>query len=151
MFFKKVKMELVVLGALSMALFGCGSNNQNAYNGTACGTGYTYYNGTCTYTGNGYNYNNTGYNSCQAGTFQTQYGCLPQGNCQAGQASYNGSCIPVTTTGTTNSMNPYQGSCQVGYVQTQMGCLPQNAACMNGYGYMMDYSGAWCVKSVYLN
>jgi len=148
MFFKKMKCELLVLGALSMALFGCGSNNQNVANGTACGTGYTYYNGVCSYTGT---YTNTGYNSCSTGyVYTTTYGCLPQGSCQAGYGTYNGSCVAGTTSTTTTS--PYQGSCQVGYVQTaNYGCLPQNAACMNGYGYMMTYQGAWCVKSVYLN
>ncbi len=61
---------------------------------------------------------------CQGGYVQTQYGCLPQGSCPVGQATYNNTCIPAITTGA----YPYnQQMCQAGYVQTQYGCLPQGS------------------------
>lgn len=42
-------------------------------------------------------------NSCQAGYYPSQYGCLPQGNCPAGQVTYNNTCVPVTATSTVGS------------------------------------------------
>ncbi len=40
-------------------------------------------------------------NGCAAGSYPSQYGCLPQGNCAAGQVTYNNQCItPNNNTGT---------------------------------------------------
>lgn len=56
-------------------------------------------------------------NSCPAGsTYTTQYGCLPQGGCQAGMLAYQNTCIPAV-----------QNSCVAGQVYTQYGCLSQGS------------------------
>jgi len=53
--------------------------------------------------------------TCPAGqTHTTQYGCLPQGNCQANFVSYNNQCIVATA-----------NACAIGQVNTQYGCLSQ--------------------------
>lgn len=54
--------------------------------------GYTYFNG-------GY-YTSSPTNSCAAGAYATQFGCLSQGSCPSGMVSYNAQCYQlVPTTG----------------------------------------------------
>jgi hypothetical protein len=46
---------------------------------------------------NGYNNNyNNGYNNtCPTGSYQTNYGCLQQGNCPSGQVLYQNNCYTL--------------------------------------------------------
>jgi len=101
---------LMVLSFASIATFqGCGNNStvpvipynsaSTAY-GNSCGTGYVY----------------------------STYGCLPQGNCQAGFGLYNNTCVQGSTGPVANN------SCGYGNIlSTTYGCIPQGG-CPTGYG-----------------
>jgi hypothetical protein len=53
--------------------------------------------------------------TCPAGqAYTNQYGCLPQGGCQANFVTYGNQCIVATA-----------NTCAIGQVNTQYGCLPQ--------------------------
>jgi hypothetical protein len=103
----KALTTLAVLGASLFFLSGCGNTNSNPAPGQ-----YPQY---------GYN------NTCQAGSVNTQYGCLPQGNCQFGFAMYNNSCIPAVQQQFNQNVQ-----CPSGQFNTQFGCRTQGN-CQYGY------------------
>lgn len=64
-------------------------------------------------------------NLCGAGYVNSQYGCIPQGNCPAGQGMYQNMCIQATVTNQT---------CQAGYLYSSQynQCL-QQGGCQAGF------------------
>jgi hypothetical protein len=65
--------------------------------------------------------------NCPAGQLRhPNYGCIPQGQCQANYGYYQNQCIPMTGTGT---------SCPGGQVPINgVGCVPQGS-CPQNYGF----------------
>ncbi len=125
---------LAVLAASLLVLSACGNGNQ------APATGAQLYGA-----GNG---------QCAMGQLATQYGCLPQGNCQYGMAQYNNTCVPAMQNGFNNGFNnpytnpynqnnPYGQQCAVGQLPTQYGCLPQGN-CQYG---MAQYNNT-CIPAI---
>jgi|GEM_PF-2561826 len=79
---------------------------------------------------------------CSNGQIYTQYGCLSQGSCPAGQAWYaqGNTCVAALQNGFNNGFNNGfggfgMGNCMAGQVFTSMGCLPQGP-CQYGMGYL---------------
>jgi len=99
---------IAALGVSLLMLSGCGNGNNNP--ATA---------GAQQFVPGGVN--------CSYGQVYTQYGCLPQGNCQYGMAQYNNTCIQAIQNNYNNPYNnPYQQQqCSYGQIYTQYGCLPQ--------------------------
>ena len=90
--------------------------------------------------------------TCPVSYVYSQYGCLPQGQCQAGFGSYNGQCVVATSAygstlpyGSTSTI-PYgqstygAGMCQQGYVySTRYGQCFLQSGCPMGYGNYNNY------------
>ncbi len=103
---------LTFLGAVSALLIaGCGSGG-----------------------GGGSNSTTTTNSICSSGLVNTQYGCLQQGMCPAGQAQYNNTCV-MATTNTCPSGTVYvsqvgqclsQGSCPAGQAMYNNTCIIAN-------------------------
>lgn len=108
-----------------------------------CSAGQYAVGNSCVASGSGYS--NAYGTSCPGGQFSTQYGCLSQGNCPAGQAYYpqGNTCVTALQNGYTNGYNNGYtngyGSCMAGQVFTSMGCLPQGP-CQYGMGYLQMYN-----------
>ena len=136
----------------ALMLMSCGKSD------ITCPAGQIAQNNTCVMAGQGYGYYGNGYgqtgyngyNTCQNGTFQTQYGCLPRGNCPVNQAFYSqtNQCVQVTNTytgGGTTGQYPYgNGTCQNGAIPTYLGCLYQGS-CPQGMAYSPQYNT--CVQA----
>jgi hypothetical protein len=113
--------------------------------------------------------NQTAAGQCPVGQiYQNQYGCvLQQQVCPAGQALYNGSCVPyqpcaagmVSSPSGCVAMNntslPSTSVCAAGMVQTPMGCLPQagcpggqamfnNSVCVNAFNTAANITNPTC-------
>ena len=68
--------------------------------------------------------------SCTAGQIYNQFGCLPQGSCQAGFGTYNGGCFQGIIIAAANG-----GTCQPGYYLTPNStCIPQAQQMGGGMG-----------------
>jgi len=124
---KKYKLLALIFStsALLAVVSGCGAPDSDDKNDCPAGQiRSAQYNNQCVSSNLG------GSNSgCGIGQVYTQYGCLPQGNCQPGSGSYNGQCIPGTTSGYPNTGYPNNGGS--GY-------------CQNGQVYYNGQCAAYC-------
>lgn len=93
---------------------------------------------------------------CAAGLVNTQYGCLQQGMCPAGQAQYNnGQCVAAIANNTQCAAGSVyssqvatclpQGSCPQGYGSYNSSCIPADS----GYGYNNGYNNGYQYNSGY--
>jgi hypothetical protein len=142
---KKQILATIATTIILVTQSGCGQSNS-----IVCPAGMVLSNNSCI-ASNPYNYpySQTGaYNTCQANTFPTIYGCLPKGNCQANQAYYaqQNTCVNITTTTNTGYNNGYNGNpygsmntCPAGQFPTQVGCLSQGQ-CQNGTAFAPMYN-----------
>lgn len=72
--------------------------------------------------------------SCQAGYAQSQYGCLPQGYCAAGQVQYQNSCI--TSTNIVTNANRLTGSLAITNSSVFEQYLASVSGCTNSNGWL---------------
>ncbi len=119
------------------------------------------------YGGGAYGGGPYGAGGCGPGSIYTQYGCLAQGGCQYGMASYNGTCIAATMGGGAygggagpygggaygGGAGPYGGGAYGGGVcgpgstyLANIGCVPQGSC-----AYSQAFYNGVCVQGMAVN